>query len=73
MDARLVLHAERDALEFRLVMLERTIEVRHELGEASPELAERIAALFTRLREVNELLAEMRGVMPLGRCDLPHF
>lgn len=58
-----MLHAERDTLEFRLVMLERAIEDRREHGMASPELVERMAVLFTRLQQVNELLAEMRREM----------
>lgn len=63
MDERALLLAERDLLECRLLTLERTIEERREHGEASPELAVRMSSLFTRLKLVNELLAEMRREM----------
>lgn len=63
MDERLVLHAERDALEFRLAQLERVIEDRRAHGLESLDLAERMELLFARLSEVNELLAKMRCAM----------
>lgn len=62
MDKRqLVLHAERDLLECQLVMLERLTEERRQAADGAPETAACMEALFTRLRLVNDLLAEMRS------------
>jgi hypothetical protein len=60
MDERLELHAQRDLLEFRLVMLEKAIE--EQPGRDTPNLAEHMEALFARLLLVNAKLAEMRAM-----------
>jgi hypothetical protein len=58
----LKLHAERNALETQLLVLERAIKERQQGGMAAPELADRMVDLLARLRLVNEKLAEMRAM-----------
>lgn len=61
MDGPIKLHAERDLLETRLLLLERVIDEQRQHGTAVPELAKRVESLLAQLGPVNAKLAELRG------------
>jgi hypothetical protein len=60
-DELIRLHAMRNLLETRLLVLERAVEDHRQHGIAAPDLVERVEILLARLGLVSAKLAEMRS------------
>jgi hypothetical protein len=61
MAGQIGLHAERNALEMKLLVLEQAMEDRQRCRVAAPDLADRLVSLLDRHGQVNARLAELRG------------